>query len=98
MNVFALNSTSVVVTWKQEVDNRGGLTDHQSDNILYEITAKPIDPCETCKKVEESTRSTSIVLDDLELLAEYEFSVQALNCFGKLDSNSQSKSGVLPVR
>lgn len=96
MEVLILNSTSVLVTW-MEVTKQAPLAINNSKQniILYEVTASPVmgSLCETCKAVKRLTRNTSIMLFDLELLAEYEFSVQALSCLGQLESELQTKSG-----
>ena len=93
MDIVVLSSTSVSVVWPPSVKERSDVV-HQQRETEYKFTAQPMSSCDTCSgPVELVTKNTSVVLFGLELLAEYTFSVQVLDCSGKLSSKPLAQSG-----
>ena len=89
MNIEVLNSSSARVSWPQPYHS-------PPQNVQYKVTAEPADSsCRICQAIEVITLDNSTVLYDLELLAEYQFSVRILTCNRKLESKPLSKSGSL---
>ena len=91
MDIVVLSSTSVSVVWAQAVKESDAVRQQETE---YKFTAQPMSSCDTCSgPVELVTKNTSVVLFGLELLAEYTFSVQVLDCMGKLASKPLAQSG-----
>ncbi len=90
MDVDVLNSSSVRVSWSQPYIP-------SSQNIQYRVTGTPVDSsCVTCQAMKAITYDNSTVFINLQLLAEYQFSVTSMTCNGELESEPISRQGTFP--